>query len=99
MVQSNMAQSKEPTWCLLSDAVGRVLRSLPVPAQAIGPSREAPLRDTGWPQSRPSVRQAHPARDRHVTQASRPTVSRREATALDAPATSRQHTCTRRTRR
>src|SRR5262249_33148502 len=38
---------------------------------------------------RPSVRQAHPARDRHVTRASRAKVSRREAIALDAPATSR----------
>jgi hypothetical protein len=29
-----MVESKEPTWCLLSEVVGRVLSSLPVSAQA-----------------------------------------------------------------
>ncbi len=29
-----MVELKEPTWCLLSEVVGRVLSALPVPAQA-----------------------------------------------------------------
>jgi hypothetical protein len=31
-----MVEPKEPTWCLLSEVVGRVLSSLPAPAQAQG---------------------------------------------------------------
>ncbi len=67
-----MVESKEPTWRVLSEVVGRVLSSLPVPAQVeMSKSKWSQVgrdaaSESGWPRRRPSERQAHPACDRHV---------------------------------
>ena len=91
-----MVESKEPTWRSLSEVVGRVLSSLPAPAQEIEmvPSREGRLqvkldgRDSGRPRGRRIQRTTGMSKA-----ASRNKVLRRGATTLDAPATLVQHEC------